>query len=177
MVAAIILLTFLVVQGTVLAAPELIRLHIVANSNSTHDQQVKELVRDEIVTRLGPVFAQLDRREVAIWILRNKSAVAEIAQEVLEEAGCNYSAQVKFGVADYPTRVYGMAAYPAGKYKSLRIELGEGAGRNWWCIMFPPLCFVKEAAEPKEDTQGVAVKFWLWEKIMSLFEWIGGKRG
>jgi stage II sporulation protein R len=174
--ATVILLLSLAAPGIVLAVPDIIRLHVVANSDSFEDQQVKEQVRDEIVAQLGPVFAELDQEEVAAWIMENKSAVQGIAQGVLEQAGCGYSARVKFGVTGYPTRLYGMAAYPAGKYKSLRVELGEGTGRNWWCIVFPPLCFVKETTEPKEDARDVVVKFWLWEKIISLFERIAGKR-
>ncbi len=174
--AIIMLMVMLVVQHTALAVPDVVRLHVIANSDSPQDQQIKEQVRDQIVLELGPVFAEMEQKEVCAWILMNKSAIQGIAHDVLQQAGCDYSAHIKFGVADYPTRLYGMAAYPAGKYKSLRVELGEGAGRNWWCIVFPPLCFVEEASEPAdEEQQEVIVKFWLWEKIRIFFGRIGGR--
>lgn len=175
LLATTMLLIILVVQGIALAVPDIVRLHVIANSDHPHDQKIKEQVRDQIVVQLGHVFADMEQRQVCAWILENKSAIQGIAHDVLKNAGCDYSVSVKFGVADYPTRLYGMAAYPAGKYKSLRIELGEGAGRNWWCIMFPPLCFVKEATESsEEDSQEIVVKFWLWEKILTLFKKFGG---
>lgn len=182
LIAATMLLIILAVQGTALAIPDLVRLHVIANSDHPHDQRVKELVRDHIVVQLGPVFADMEQEEVCAWILENKGVIQGIAHETLKNAGCDYSVSVKFGVADYPTRLYGKASYPAGKYKSLRIELGDGAGRNWWCIMFPPLCFVEEASQAieegqqeAEDSNEVVVKFWLWEKIATFFRRIGGK--
>lgn len=171
----ILLLLTLIVQGAILAVPDVIRLHIVANSDALQDQEVKELVRDRIVTELGPVFAEMEQEEVAYWIQHNKDIIQGIAQDELRKADFNYTAKVQFGVADYPTRLYGEVTYPAGKYRSLRIQLGEGVGRNWWCIMFPPLCFVRETVEvAEENSQEVIVKFWLWEKISLLIQRIRG---
>jgi len=176
LVCTILLLAVMIVNGTALAVPEVIRLHVIANSNSPPDQGVKELVRDRIIDDLGPLFSKMEQKDVENWILHNKDSISDLASEVLKESGFNYSVQVEFGVVDYPTRVYGNVAYPAGKYRSVRIVLGAGEGRNWWCLLFPPLCFVNETIE-KEEIQRpneVKVRFWVIEKIASLIEKLRG---
>lgn len=171
---AILLLLLLVAQGTSLASSEVIRLHVLANSDSPVDQDVKEQVRDAIIEQLGPIFAEMEQGQVETWIVHNKEYICQVALKALQEAGADYPVQIKYGVIDYPTRQYGNSAYPAGKYRSLRIIIGEGQGRNWWCLMFPPLCFVDEVHEVDEQQEGVKVRFWLFEKIASLF---GRSRG
>lgn len=160
-----------VFNSAALAVPDVIRLHVIANSDSPEDQAVKEQVRDMVVRDLGPLFTGMDPGEVEKWILCNQDFIAALAAEVLFEAGIDYSVQVKYGVVDYPTRLYGDTAYPAGKYKSVRIILGEGKGRNWWCVLFPPLCFVDGTVQPaqNEKPSDVKVRFWLWDKIVDFF--------
>jgi stage II sporulation protein R len=177
LICTLLLLVAMIVQGTALAVPNVIRLHVIANSDSPGDQAVKERVRDRIVRDLAPVFAGMDQRSVETWIWTNQGLISTLAAEVLAEEGLDYPVQVKFGVVPYPTRVYGPAVYPAGRYKSLRLVLGAGEGRNWWCLLFPPLCFVEgttadgegEAHNPEE----VKVRFWLLEKVKAWLQRMG----
>lgn len=172
---SLFILLLLLAQGTTLASSEVVRLHVIANSDSLNDQQLKEAVRDQIIAELGPLFAELEQKDVIAWLQRNRNAVWEVAESVLKERQAPYSARVRFGVEDYPLRAYRAAVYPGGKYKSVQVVLGEGQGRNWWCLLFPPLCFVKETVTPAAQTeQNVKVGFWFWEQICSFCQKIFG---
>ncbi|MDD2282351.1 MAG: stage II sporulation protein R [Eubacteriales bacterium] len=167
----IFLLLLLFAQGTALAQGDVIRLHVIANSNSVADQRLKEEVRDKIVTELGPVFAGMEQRDVAAWIIANQSILVNLASSVLTAAGEECLVQVKFQVEDYPVRAYQARTYPEGKYRSVQVILGEGQGRNWWCLLFPPLCFVNETmTEGACGEQEIEVRFWLWEKVSVLIQ-------
>ena len=124
----------------------LIRLHILANSNSDLDQAVKLKVRDAILEE--GVFDGAENIEAA----EDKSLAAAcqavaVANRVLEAEGMPYRASLCYGTEQYPTRNYGDISLPAGTYRSLRIVLGEGEGNNWWCVLFPPLCSGSATAE------------------------------
>lgn len=167
----IFLLLLLFVQGTALAQGDVIRLHVIANSNSIGDQRLKERVRDKIVAELGPVFSEMERQDVAAWIVANQSYLANLASSVLREAGVECRVEVKFQVENYPVRTYRDLTYPEGKYRSVKVILGKGQGRNWWCLLFPPLCFVNETvAEEACEEQEIQVRFWLWGKISALIQ-------
>lgn len=172
----IFLLLLLLVQGTALADAGVIRLHVIANSNSTADQRLKEKVRDRIVEELGPLLAEREQKDVAAWILANRGALTNLASSVISQEGQEYKVQIRFKVENYPTRAYKTKAFPEGKYRSVQIILGKGAGRNWWCLLFPPLCYaeetVKESACAPEETEEIEVRFWLWEKISALIKWL-----
>ena len=118
-----------------------IRLHILADDNSETAQSVKLLVRDAILAECGTLFENKTNVESAQQELEhNITKMEAIANRVLAENGLNYTAKASWGYEDYPTRVYESVTLPAGKYRSLRINLGSGSGNNWWCILFPPLC-------------------------------------
>jgi stage II sporulation protein R len=172
----VFLLLLLFVQGSALADGGVIRLHVIANSNSAADQRLKEQVRDRIVKELGPVLAEMEQKEVAAWILANRGALTDLASSEINQAGQEYKVQVRFEVENYPTRAYRSMAFPEGKYRSVQIILGKGAGRNWWCLLFPPLCYVDEtvtgSACAPQETEEIEVRFWLWEKICALFKWL-----
>ena len=121
---------------------KLIRLHVVANSDSREDQQIKLQVRDAVLQITGA----LDR-EALISAL---PAIEAAAKTRLRELGREDAVTVTFGKERFPTRVYGNFALPAGVYQSLRVTIGEGEGQNWWCVAFPSLCFRATAAELKE---------------------------
>lgn len=176
---AILLLAAALANGTALANSEVIRLHVIANSDSIQDQSIKEQVRDSLVRELSPQLALMEQGDVEFWLNCNRDAIAEIAEEVLADTASDYSVRVEVGIANYPTRAYGGIAYPAGKYRSVRVILGSGQGRNWWCLLFPPLCFVDEAVEVSEDEQpkevhDVKIKFYLVEKIRAALKRIWG---
>ena len=118
-----------------------LRLHILANSDSEEDQAVKLRVRDALL----PLFKAADTYEDArSFVLSHGAALLETCRAVLTAAGVPYGAQLLLGVSDFPDRTYGGVLFPAGAYDALRIVLGDGAGHNWWCVLFPPLCVVTE---------------------------------
>lgn len=124
-------------------ADKLVRLHIVANSDSPEDQALKRKVRDEVIKRMSPKFEGLkDVSEVKTVIASNLGLIESIANEVVQQESKTYSAKAMLGNFDFPTKVYGNLTLPAGNYQALKVVLGKGEGQNWWCVMFPPLCFI-----------------------------------
>lgn len=125
----------------------LVRLHIIANSDSEEDQRIKLAVRDRVIEEFSPVFKGVDDADSAERLIRdNLHLIEEEAADAVRQAGKAYGARAVVGRFPFPPRVYGQMALPEGEYRALRIVLGEGEGRNWWCVMFPPLCFVDAAA-------------------------------
>lgn len=119
-----------------------LRVHIRANSNKEEDQAVKYLVRDSVVEFLTPTVAGCESKTQAIAkIGAQLSAVEEVARRVLRENGFSYPAKATLRKEQFPTRVYESATLPAGVYDALILELGTGTGDNWWCVVYPPLCF------------------------------------
>lgn len=120
----------------------IVRLHIIANSNGTKDQRVKLLVRDEIIKM------SKELSEDGVLTLQaaeeNKNAIENLANSVLKNNGCDYTCHVETGNFHFPTKQYENITLPGGNYNAVRIILGEGAGENWWCVMYPPLCFTTE---------------------------------
>lgn len=133
-----------------------IRLHVLANSNSEIDQAVKLQVRDAILAECGDLFAETQTTEEALTQIQAAATQMEqIADRVLAENGFSYHAKAVFGTERYPTREYDGTVFPAGDYRSLRILLGEGDGQNWWCCLFPPLCMSAATAEESLDAVGL----------------------
>ncbi|MDR1705356.1 MAG: stage II sporulation protein R [Clostridiales bacterium] len=142
------------VQGGI--ADKVIRFHILANSDSDKDQALKLMVRDKVLSELSGVMTGAEsageaREQLAVHI----PAIEGWASDVLTGQGSDYPVKAYLIQSYFPTRIYGDAAFPAGMYEALRLEIGEGAGHNWWCMMFPPLCFVDAAIgyEEKEDKE------------------------
>lgn len=124
-------------------ADKLVRLHVVANSDSPEDQALKRKVRDEVIKQISPKFEGLkDVTEVKSVIAANLSVIEGIAQEVVQQENKSYGVKAVLGNFDFPTKVYGNLTLPAGNYQALKVMLGKGEGQNWWCVMFPPLCFI-----------------------------------
>ncbi|MFZ5351250.1 MAG: stage II sporulation protein R [Bacillota bacterium] len=122
---------------------KLIRLHVVANSDSPEDQELKRKVRDEVIDRVSPRFESLKSiEEVKQLIADSLSEIESIAQEVIVKNGKSYSVKAELGDFDFPTKQYGSLTLPAGTYQALNIKIGNAEGNNWWCVMFPPLCFI-----------------------------------
>jgi len=118
----------------------ILRLHIIANSDSAADQQVKLKVRDAV---LACVKAGGSAEETVSYVKEHGAELLAAAENVLRENGFSYGAQLMLGRFDFPDRWYGSTLYPAGSYNALRVVLGDGAGQNWWCVLFPPLCIVR----------------------------------
>lgn len=152
-----------ILQSTVLAEQcheirgSVLRLHILANSDSSRDQLLKLKVRDALLTDGGAYFTQADSKEEAI--LRTQEhlqALEAIARLTLRAAGCEYPVTCLLETAYFDTRVYDRVTLPAGNYTALRVIIGEGSGQNWWCVMFPPMCIpaaaqVTAQEEPLEE--------------------------
>ena len=121
---------------------EYLRIHIRANSNKEADQAVKYRVRDGVVEYLTPAVAACETKEEAIAAVTARlPEVERVAERILSENGYSYGARAKVCEESFPTRVYDGATLPAGVYDALILELGSGEGDNWWCVVYPPLCF------------------------------------
>ncbi len=117
-----------------------VRLHILANSDSAADQNIKIKVRNTLLQK-GTLEGKFETAEAAAeYYCKNTDELKEIAENVLKENNIEYGADVVIGREFYETRHYGDLTFPAGEYTSVRVILGEGKGKNWWCVMFPPLC-------------------------------------
>ena len=121
---------------------EYFRMHIRADSNSQDAQAVKYLVRDSVVEYLTPLVAEYSNKSQAVLgVESNLSQIENRANAVLQENGFPYTAKACLRTETFPTRVYDNYTLPAGEYTALIIELGRGEGDNWWCVVYPPLCF------------------------------------
>ena len=130
----------------------LIRLHVVADSDSDADQNVKLQVRDAITRRLQPVMGDFQNvRQAEDYLQAHLSELEQIANQALEAAGSSDKATVTLGKEAFPLRRYDTFSLPSGVYRSLRITIGEGQGKNWWCVVFPSLC-MPAAGENFNDT-------------------------
>ncbi|MGL4914600.1 MAG: stage II sporulation protein R [Romboutsia sp.] len=124
---------------------KLIRFHVIANSDSDEDQELKLKVRDEIIKYLQPKLAKSNSIEESEEIIKREyDELEEISKNIIAENGYNYDVKVGIELSNFPTKQYSSVILPAGEYKALKIVIGEGKGKNWWCVMFPPLCFVDE---------------------------------
>lgn len=162
---------------------EAIRLRILANSDNESDQQLKRNIRDRVNEEITSWVEDITDIEQARRLIEKRiPEINQIVSTVLEESGVKQNYEVTYGKdVSFPAKIYGSYVYPAGKYEAVLITIGEGKGDNWWCVLFPPLCFLdfsngtsavsaetveeedKEEDEQKEDTK---VTFFL-------FEWLG----
>ena len=120
---------------------KLIRLHVVANSDSDADQALKLKVRDRILTDIGSLLKGVTDRDEAVKLINaNMDKITADSKAVEREQGYSYNVTATIAVEDFPTREYDTFSLPAGKYTALRVVIGTGEGHNWWCVIFPPLC-------------------------------------
>ena len=140
-------------------ANSVFRLHVIANSDSEIDQNLKYTVRDSLLEYMNELCANCTSKEEAITIAsQNLENFKEIALNTIKSEGFNYSVNVQIGNFEFPTKHYGDISLPAGYYDALKVEIGEAKGQNWWCVMFPPLCFTDVSSgvvpqESKEDLE------------------------
>ncbi len=131
----------------------LIRFHVIANSDSDEDQQLKLKVKNKVIEYLYPYLSESKSLDDSRQIIKdNMDEVKMLAEEVIREEGYNYKVNIQLSRENFPDKSYGNIVLPQGNYEAFRIIIGEGEGRNWWCVMFPPLCFVDESkAEVEYD--------------------------
>ena len=124
-------------------APEILRFHVLANSDSDEDQQLKLRVRtlllDSIYEKLGENASLDDTKE---YVLANKDSLEQEAEDYMKAEGYDYPAHMEVTECYFPTKTYGDMVFPCGTYDAVRVEIGKGKGHNWWCVLYPPLCFV-----------------------------------
>ena len=151
----IILLTFLLFVYVFLSAQSyataisnnlstaVFRLHVLANSNSDEDQNLKLKVRDSLLNYMNGLCSNCSTKQEAISIANeHKDDFQKIAEQTIKENGYDYTAKINIDNFYFPTKNYGDISLPAGYYDALRVEIGEAKGKNWWCVMFPSLCFI-----------------------------------
>lgn len=157
------------------------RLHIIANSDSQQDQSVKLKVRDDILKLCDEDMKKVQSKEEAKEYIQNNIEIIEKeANATLKKYQMPYSAKACTGRFEFPEKTYGDKTYPAGEYDALRIVLGEGQDKNWWCVMFPPLCLMEldekeqeklkeEAGKQKDNTQEIEFKSFFGELFQNIF--------
>ena len=142
-------------------ANSVFRLHVIANSDSKEDQDLKYKVRDSLISYMNELCGNCKSKEEAInLVTKHKEEFKKIADDTIKNNGYSYDVKISVGNFEFPTKNYGDISLPAGFYDALRVEIGNAKGQNWWCVMFPPLCFVDissgvvpdESKEQLEDT-------------------------
>ena len=124
---------------------KLIRFHVIANSDSEDDQELKLKVRDAVIAYLEPKLEKSSSIEESEEIIKGEyKNLEEISKNIIDENGYTYNVAIGLKYSNFPAKQYSSVVLPAGEYKALKIVIGEGKGKNWWCVMFPPLCFVDE---------------------------------
>ncbi|MCM1363993.1 MAG: stage II sporulation protein R [Faecalibacterium sp.] len=163
---------------------EVLRLHVIANSDSFDDQLLKLKVRDCVLEEGKSIFgASQTKQSAESVIISNIELLRNAAQEEINRSGYDYSVSVEVGKSRFPTKTYGDVTLPAGEYDAVRVVIGEGSGKNWWCVMFPPLCLPAAGENVKlddvmsedelklvESDPKYEVRFWLVEKFEQLKE-------
>ena len=142
-----------------------VRIHIRANSNNDIDQEVKLKVRDEITAYLGDILGECKNKNDALCAIKdNVENLTNIANSTLNRNNFAYSSSVYVNKSYFPERHYDQYVFPEGEYDALIIELGSGKGDNWWCVAFPPLCFVPDSGEDE-----IVYKSWVKEILDKIF--------
>lgn len=146
-------------------AAQVLRLHVVAHSDSETDQTLKLAVRDAVLARATPLLDGFtDPQQAEAALEAHLDELAREGQAVLTQAGCGHSVAVSIEDQWFPTRNYDSFSLPAGTYRALRVVIGDGAGQNWWCVVFPPLCL----ASVSEEVVDAAAQSGLSEEQISL---------
>ncbi|NBI30638.1 stage II sporulation protein R [Chengkuizengella marina] len=173
---------------------ESIRLRILANSDSARDQWIKGEIRNEIVNYMNDwVIKPNQITDARAMVMSHMNQIEALVGKVLQDNGFGESYSVELGEFDFPTKMYGNKVYPAGVYEALRVIVGEGQGQNWWCVLFPPLCFVDvttgeaitqedvnknqdevEISSTSETKEQPEARFFLWDLIVSITNSIKG---
>ncbi len=137
------------------------RLHVIANSDSNEDQALKYKVRDNLLKYMNNICRNCASKQEAInLVTKHQEEFKQVALDTIKKEGYSYNVKINIGNFEFPTKQYGDISLPAGYYDALRVEIGEAKGRNWWCVMFPSLCFIDVSSgivpeESKEELQNI----------------------
>lgn len=164
------LIVFIVIGATLLPQKnsniDYLRLHIRANSNSAVDQSVKYEIKNVVVELLTPYFCTVESKEKAVELVNSYSSlIKNKCEQLLKNKGFNYAVNVKVNNEFFPTRTYANTTLESGYYDAVIIELGQAQGDNWWCVMYPPLCFVNK----NENINQIKYKSKIYEWFKKVF--------
>lgn len=193
---AVLLLGMMPVHGESEIYNSVVRLHVLANSDSTEDQELKFKVRDYVLMETSKIVeGAVTREEAEVALRENLDRIEAVAELVVESAGYDYPVTVELGLEEYPTRDYESICFPSGTYTSLRVCIGEAEGQNWWCVLFPNICLAaatkgdsKQAAEDAFISAGLTpeqykiitetedVKYTVRFKFLEVFEKLFGRK-
>jgi len=154
-------------------AGEVIRFHVIANSDSDEDQELKMMVKENVVGYMNDLLREVTTvEETRELILKNLDGIRDKAGQVIEEQGYGYEVTAQLEKCYFPMKSYGDITFPAGEYEALRVCIGKAVGRNWWCVIFPNLCFIDSIhavvpQEQKEELKNVLTE----DEYDSLFSW------
>lgn len=124
-------------------ANKIIRFHVIANSDSTEDQNLKLAVKEAVITYMSPLLADSkDINETRSILEENTNNIIAIAQDIISQNGYSYTVTAYLTKSYFPVKSYGDVTFPSGEYEAYKIEIGDSLGKNWWCVMYPPLCFI-----------------------------------
>lgn len=136
-----------------------VRLHVIANSDSEEDQALKLQVRDKVIEYIDDL--EIDAESAGAYVKKlceNINTVKEQLEDYLRGIGSEYGVDVSVGESNFPAKSYGDIVLPAGKYNAVRVTIGAGEGRNWWCVMFPPLCYTNNGSVKVNETENALLK-------------------
>lgn len=140
-------------------AQEIIRFHVIANSDSNEDQELKIIVKNTLVKSLSPLLKNSTSKEEARAIITDYlEDIKNLAENTIENNGYHYNVTVTLEKTYFPLKIYGDYTFPPGYYDALRVQIGKAEGKNWWCVMFPPLCFVDETYSIVDEESGDTLK-------------------
>ncbi|MBR5502096.1 MAG: stage II sporulation protein R [Oscillospiraceae bacterium] len=156
-----------------------LRLHVLANSDTEQDQQLKLAVRDALLQELAVLAAAENKQQALAQLAKQLPQLTQTAQRVLRQNGCAHSVRVRICDMWFSQRSYGDATLPAGRYTALRVEIGQAAGQNWWCVLYPALCLPAAAGQEELEGwdaqeeqlvfgEGYEVRFWLEELLQRI---------
>ena len=137
-------------------AREVFRFHVLANSDSEEDQTLKMQVKEAVISYMKKELPESDSVEMTKeWAATHTKEIERLAEELIAKSGYEYPVRARVTICNFPDKTYGDVTFPAGKYEALRIEIGEAKGQNWWCVLYPNLCFVDavNAVVPKEGKE------------------------
>ena len=165
-IICILFISFVLVTATSYAnsifndlSTNVVRLHIIANSDSSEDQLLKLKIRDSIINYMKIATKNANSKEEIINFCKNNlDELKNIAIQVIKENGYEYDVNIEIGNFYFPTKDYANISLPAGNYDALRIKIGNATGKNWWCSLFPPLCFVDISSGVLEDEDSKVLK-------------------
>lgn len=150
----ILILNCLPVHGEAEIYDTVVRLHVLANSDSEEDQALKLKVRDALLEISDGILTDCkSQEEAASAIEKSKDLLTQAANEVIRSAGFDYPVNIELGYENYPERTYENCCFPSGEYLSLRVLIGHAEGQNWWCVLFPPLCLSAASADQSKDPE------------------------